>query len=90
MKSAPPREYLTPNEYASRLGVKRETVVAWIRAGELRAVNTARSLSVPARYRIAEEAIREFEQQRSGAVQTIPPRAKKTRRERPADWIEYF
>lgn len=90
MKNAPPREYLTPNQLAARLGVKRETVVAWIRSGELRAFNAARSTDVPARYRISEQAIREFEERRSGAATKLPVRTRRTRRERPADWIEYF
>lgn len=67
--------YLTPPEYAKRLGVDPERVRAWIRKGTLRAVNvgdgTRRS-----RFRISPDAIREFEEKRSGKEPEAPPRRK--------------
>lgn len=58
MSSLP--EYLTPPEAAKLLRVDPETVIGWIRAGELRASNLARRGTTRPRFRIAREAIDAF------------------------------
>lgn len=58
MSSLP--DYLTPPEAAKLLRVDPETVIGWIRAGELRASNLARRGTTRPRFRIAREAIDAF------------------------------
>ena len=78
---------LTPPELARRWRVKPERIIAWIRAGELRAFNVASRPGVgKPRYRIPQDAIIEFENRRSAAqVKTT-----RRRRRQPVDVIEYF
>jgi len=54
---------VSPPQLARRYGVKPSRVIAWIRAGELAAINIGGG-GRP-RYRITPEAIREFEAVRS-------------------------
>jgi len=58
------RRNLTPPEVAERLGVAPEKVVAWIRKGELRAINVANRGCVRPRYSISPEALEDFENSR--------------------------
>lgn len=67
--SPDPTRYLTPPQVAARLGVKPESVTAWIRSGALRALNLARPGSIRPRYRISPEALDTFERTR-----TVVPR----------------
>ena len=69
-----PARYRTPPEIASRFGVKPETVLSWIRNGELAAINLARQGSLRPRYRISPEALATFEQVRSVVPRTAPAR----------------
>lgn len=59
--SRDPNRYLTPPEVAARLGCKAETVIGWIRNGELRALNVARRGTMKPRYRVSPEALELFE-----------------------------
>lgn len=70
------RIWLTPPEVAEQLGVERDKVVKWIRAGELSAVNCALNKnSKRARWRMKQEDVEAFlESRRNGT-----PRVKKTR-----------
>lgn len=69
--------YITPVEYAKRLGVAPERVRAWIRKGTLRAVNVGDGV-LRSRFRISPDAIAEFEERRSGKVPEPPPRQRRT------------
>ncbi len=55
MKLDPARTKLTPPEVAKAWGISPEKVLAWIRSGELRAVNVATKLGVP---RLADRSIK--------------------------------
>lgn len=70
--SPDPARYLTPPEIANRFGCKPETVIAWIRSGELAAINLARRGSLRPRYRVSPEALATFEQTRSVVPRTPP------------------
>jgi excisionase family DNA binding protein len=78
---------LTVRQVAEHHAVSDRTVLAWIRAGELRAVNvTRRPGAGKPRWRITQEALAAFEQRR-----TPTPVAPQTRRrKRPADVIEFY
>jgi len=73
--------------YAKRLGVKAETVISWIRSGELRAIDVARRNAKRPRYRIPTDAIIAFENGRTASPETRKP-AK--RRKKQTDVITFF
>ncbi len=77
----------TPSELARRYGVSPDKVLAWIRAGELRAVNVATRCTGRPRYVILPEAISAFEAARSVAP---PPRVARKRRATDPKVIQYF
>lgn len=53
-------------DLVQRYGITEHTVLAWIRSGELRAVNVGRTqCKKKPRWRITEEALQEFESRRS-------------------------
>jgi excisionase family DNA binding protein len=56
--------HLTPPVVAKKLSVSRDTVLNWIRNGELKASNIAQRGKRP-RYRITPEALAKFEQMRN-------------------------
>ena len=76
---------LTPPDVARRLAVKPDRVIAWIRSGELRALNVSDGRVRP-RFRIDPADLEEFLARR--AVQ--PPPRRQRRRKRPPDVIEFF
>jgi excisionase family DNA binding protein len=59
LAACPGSTELTPPQVAKRFGVKPETVIHWIRAGKLRAINVAKPGKRP-RWRIGEEMLKEF------------------------------
>ena len=67
---------ITPPEYARRLGVKSDAIYAWIRSGELRAVDVSAKRGGKPTWRIPVDAIVAFEESRT----TRP--AMKARRQR--------
>jgi len=70
---------LTVRDFARRYRVGEDKVRAWIRRGELRAVNTAAVLCGRPRWVILPEALMEFERiRRSGP----PPKSQRVRRRR--------
>jgi excisionase family DNA binding protein len=81
-----PRGY-TVADVAKRYRVSPDKVRAWIRKGELKAVNVAASLLGKPQLRVTAEALTEFERRRSAAVPT--PEAPKRRRRRAAV-IDYY
>lgn len=75
-----PAAGLTVRDVARRLRVGEDKVRTWIRNGEIRAINTARSLCARPRWVVPREALERFEQRRAGVPPPTPPR----RRRRPA------
>jgi hypothetical protein len=74
-------------DVAGRYGVTIPTVLAWIHAGELRALNVSRSArSRKPRWRITSVALEAFEQLRS--ITTVPPKPR--RRRQSSDVILFY
>jgi hypothetical protein len=84
---APPDEGagLTVEEFSRRYRVSPDKTRAWINRGELRAINTAATLSGKPRWVIPPEAVAAFEAKRAGG----PPASPKRRQRRTAE-IDYF
>lgn len=74
------RTKLTPPEIARRWGIKSHKVLAWIRSGELRAINAAECLGGRARYLVDVEDLAAFERSREvvGRVLRTPTRSHNT------------
>jgi excisionase family DNA binding protein len=73
----------TVNDIANRLGVCEETVLHWIRSGQLAAFNVGRSATAKKpRWRITPQALSDFERGRAA-----PKPAPTTRRRSYADGI---
>jgi hypothetical protein len=87
---------LTVNEVAARYAVSRPVVLGWIRAGDLHAVNAARSTKPGARqrWRITLADLAAFEAARQNGQQIDVTPAAPVRQSRPAarrnstEWIE--
>ncbi|HEY0984835.1 helix-turn-helix domain-containing protein [Schlesneria sp.] len=60
-----PARYQTPPEIAARYGCKPETVIGWIRSGELKAINLAKRGAMKPRFRVSPDALEAFELARS-------------------------
>ncbi len=75
-------EVITVKEYAQRLGIAGDKILAWIRAGELQALNVATRNTGRPRYRLMPEAIERFERARSTAVISLPSPARRRKRRR--------
>jgi hypothetical protein len=73
-------------EVAARYGVTEHTVLGWVAAGDLRALDVRRAGARRPRWRVTPEALAEFEARRSPAAAVAPRR----RRQRPADVIEFY
>jgi hypothetical protein len=73
--------FLTPPKLAARWQVKPSKVIAWIRSGELDAidVSTRPGIGRP-RYRISTEAIELFEARRAAGPVSTSSRPKRTKR----------
>lgn len=56
--------FLTPPEVAKRLRVSPETVIGWIKSGELAAINSGKQGCIRPRYRILEADLQSFIQRR--------------------------
>ena len=70
--------YVTPPNLARRWGVKSDKIIAFIRAGELRAFDISLHPGVgKPRYRIPLDSIVEFESRRSGQNAPVTPRRKR-------------
>jgi hypothetical protein len=83
----PCRCKLTPPEVAQRFGIDPAKVLAWIRSGELRAMNAATTRSGRPRYLIDEADLAAFEMARST---TPAPKVQRKRRQPRGDVIEFF
>jgi excisionase family DNA binding protein len=74
-------------DVCERFGVSEHTVLAWLRSGELRAVNVGRrSGAKKPRWRITQAALEAFELSRT----PTPPAPKTPRRKRVSDVIEFY
>jgi excisionase family DNA binding protein len=77
----------TVEELTHRFGVTEHTVLIWIRAGELKAINVGRTPDGrKPRWRISDQALAEFEAKRT----PTPPVPRTKRRKRPAGVIEFY
>jgi transposase len=76
---------LTVRDVARRYRVSPDKVRAWIRRGELRAINTAMVLCGKPRWVVLPDALTEFERRRDAGP---PPKPK--RRARKSDLVDYF
>ena len=70
---------LTVRDVARRYRVSPDKVRAWIRRGELAAINTASILCGKPRFVIAPEALEHFERGRQAALPPKSPRRRKRR-----------
>ena len=74
-------------DIAKRFGVTEHTVSAWIRSGELRAVNTSRKPgSKKPAYRVTVEQLTAFEMMRT----PTPPAPKTRRKKQDTSVIEFY
>lgn len=84
------RKWRTPPDIAADLGCKPESVIGWIRRGELDAVDvSSRPGSGRPRFRVSEEALQEFLARRS--VQPPPKRSVRRKlRDDDVNVIEFY
>lgn len=80
------RPWQTPPQLAREMQVKPQTVIDWILAGELKAINIARRGCTRPRYRIHRSAVTAFEQARAA----VPAPKVRRRRRQPEGIIEFF
>jgi hypothetical protein len=76
---------LTTRDVARRYRVSEDRVRRWIKAGELKAINTSDPLCRP-RWVVPPEALADFERSRTGG----PPPKQPQRRRRLAAPVDYF
>lgn len=74
------RRKITPPELARRWGIDKAKVIAWIRSGELRAIDACTRRKTKPRYLIDLADIRTFEEAREVIPACPPPRARRARR----------
>jgi excisionase family DNA binding protein len=82
------RRKLTPPEVARLWGISLDSIMTWIRNGELRAINVAKRLGGRPRYRIDVKDLADFENRR--AVQPPPPIQRRSRRRKYDNVTQYF
>ena len=78
---------ITPPELAKRYRVNVDKILAWIRSGELPAINIASKPGGRPRWRIRESDIELFEARRSAVA---PAKKTRRRRRRSPGVIEFF
>ncbi len=81
------KQKMRPREVAREYGVSVDKVLAWIRAGELPAINGATTQTGRPRFLISRADLERFEVSR--AVVPPPEPAPRRRRKDPAD-VQYF
>lgn len=86
------QKHYTTAEVAKSYGVKPGKVAEWCRTGDLRAIDAATRKGSKPRWRIPEDAIREFDVRRANK-----PVETSVRQQRPckvnskqAGWVDYF
>ncbi len=80
--------YFRPVDIAKSLGINLSKVSAWIRAGDLEAIDVSLRRGQKPRWRISAAALEAFLLRRSSPKST--PRATTTRRSKDAGTIEFF
>ncbi len=84
-------QWYTPPQIARDRSLRIGKVVAWIRSGELVAVNCAEQAGQRPRWRISTEALEAFDRGRSNRVMGPPPAARPRKRAGAAtDVVEFF
>ena len=83
----PPSRGLTVRDVAQRYRVSPDKVRAWIRRGELPAVNTAEAMCGKPRWVVTPEAMERFERGRQTAA---PPPKVTRRRRRERGTVDYY
>lgn len=81
-----PKSKMTPPEIASLWGVATTKILAWIRSGELRAIDASTKRSKRPRYLIDVEDLKAFEEKR--LVRQPPKTVRKP--QRAADVIPFY
>jgi excisionase family DNA binding protein len=77
----------TVPELARTLRVSRDKIRAWIRAGQLEAINTAAARCRKPRYVVLPHQLEAFvKRQKAGS----PERPARARRKKPADFVDYY
>jgi transposase len=72
----------TVRDIQERYGVTEHTVLGWIKAGELKAVNVGRQPGkLKPRWRVSQSALEQFELQRTATPAMPTPRKQRKRRE---------
>jgi hypothetical protein len=84
------RQKLTPPQLAKRWGVAPTKVVGFIRSGELRAMNLAKSRSGRPRYAIDVADIEDFERARQVVPQSVSGTTRQLRRRAAGAVKEFF
>ena len=74
-------------DVTKRFGVGEHTVLAWIRSGELPAINVSRRLGGKPRWRITVESLQAFETLRSATP--VKPHTRR-RREKATDVVQFY
>lgn len=75
-------KHLTVNQVAENYAVKRDTVVAWVKAGLLSSINVAGPSASRPRYRFSSDAILEFERKRAVNNSPVPTKRRARRKHR--------
>ncbi|MBX9788576.1 MAG: helix-turn-helix domain-containing protein [Pirellulales bacterium] len=83
-------ETFTVNQVAEVFHVHRDTVVYWIRSAELSAINIARKKDGMPRYRITDEALKNFRLRRGAVEGPPPPRPRHQKTKLPDGWVDVF
>lgn len=76
---------LSVRDIAERYAVSQHTILGWIRAGELRAIDVSRTLGGRPRWRVSEDALAAFE-----ALRTPTPAPATKRRRRQTNQVIAF
>ncbi|MBL9163122.1 MAG: helix-turn-helix domain-containing protein [Planctomycetaceae bacterium] len=70
----------SPPQVADMLGVAPETVIAWVRSGQLPGFDVSRPAARRPRFRITDAALAKFIEQRQTSPKPISSRQKRVRR----------
>jgi hypothetical protein len=84
------RTKLSPSELGAQWGKKPATIIALIKAGELRAIDASLGSGKP-RFLIDLDDIAAFERRRQvGAPRERAPKQRRSKEQLPAGFVEYF
>jgi len=81
---------LTPNELARVLRVSPDAIRAWIKAGILGAIDTARHRCGRPRYVILPHHLTEFERSRRAATPAVKPPPRRKKQMYGVDYVDYY